>query len=180
MAVKYTEHENLIIQTYMNFIWLFEMHSLKFVQSEAYKKLDFSDKFTQNCIADRGVINQGTIPVALYVMLVIPKETIFDEYQEKYDEINLYIAQTLKPNVETTYNSDRDRIDYLRHIRNAVSHMNFEMTAVVDFVVFKDENPRKGEKFMCKLSNLDLGKIIENLSAVHKDYIERIKERQAS
>ena len=180
MAVKYTEHENLIIQTYMNFIWLLEMHTLNFVKSDAYKQLNFSDKFTQNCIAERGVINQGIIPVAFYVMLVIPRETIFDEYQEKYDEINLYIAQILNPQVETTYNSDKDRIDYLRHIRNAVSHMNFEMTAEVDFVVFKDENPRKGEKFICKLSNSDLEKIIENLSVVHKDYIERIKKRLES
>lgn len=180
MEYQYSEHENLIIQTYMNFIWLNEIHNLNFVKSDAYKQLNFSDKFTQSCIAERGVINQGVIPVAFYVMLVIPKETIFDKYQEKYDEINLYIAQELNPLVETTYSSDGDRVDYLRHLRNAVSHMNFEMTVKDGFIVFKDENPRRSEKFMCELSNLDLGKIIEELSAVHKDYIKSIQERLAS
>lgn len=180
MAQKFSEHENLIIQTYMNFIWLWEMHNLEFVRSHEYKKLNFIDKFTQNLIAERGVINQGTIPVAFYIMLVIPRETIFNLYKDKYDEINLYIAEELNPEVETTYKFDRGRIDYLRHVRNAISHMNFEMTTEVDYVVFKDENPRTDEKFICKFSNLDLGMIIEKLRAVHVDYIECIKKKHAT
>ncbi|MDO7479912.1 HEPN family nuclease [Acinetobacter baumannii] len=180
MAEKFSEHENLIIQSYMNFNWLAEMDNLKFVESPEYKQLNFIDKFTQNSIAELGLINQGFIPVAFYIMLVIPRETIFNLYKEKYEEINLYIAEKLSPEVETTYSNDTKRIDFLRHIRNAVSHMNFEMTTEVDYVVFKDENPRKNEKFRCKFSNLDLGKIMQKLREVHFHYIENIKKRYTS
>lgn len=180
MKEIYSEHENLIIQTYMNIIWLVEMDHLKFVESPAYNRLNFKDKYAQNSIAKRGLMNQGFIPVAFYIMLVIPRETIFNLYKHKYDEINLYIAEELNPEVETTYSNDIKRIDYLRHVRNAVSHMNFEMTTEVDYVVFKDENPRKNEKFRCKFSNSDLGMIMQKLREVHDDYIESIKKRHAS
>lgn len=179
MFVKYTEHENLIIQTYMNFIWLHEMHCLEFVKTEEYKQLNFSDKFTQNTIGERGVINQGTIPVALYSMLVIPKETIFNEYMDSYDHINTYIANKLKPKIKTNYKSDKITVDYLRHLRNSVSHVRFDMTSENDFVIFNDEN-RFGEEFECKLSNSDLGEIIQQLSLVHQAYIQKIQIRLKS
>lgn len=180
MTVKYTEHENLIIQTYMNFIWLHEMHSLEFVKTNEYKQLNFSDKYTQNSISERGVINQGTIPVALYSMLVIPKETIFKEYADNYNEINAFIASELKPLTKTNYKSDKISVDYLRHLRNSVSHVRFDMTTEDGFVIFKDENSRSLEKFECKLSNLDLGAIVEKLSLVHKKYIQMIQSRLKS
>lgn len=180
MTVKYSEHENLIIQTYMNFIWLHEIHSLEFVKTNEYKTLKFSDEYTQKTIAERGVINQGSIPVALYSMLVIPKETIFNEYIDEYNDINTYIANVLKPQTDSTYKSDENVIDYLRHLRNSVSHAKFSMTEYHGFVIFMDENSRSGEKFECKLSNLDLGKIIEKLILVHTKYIQKIQNRQKS
>lgn len=177
MAIKYSEHENLIIQTYMNFIWLHEIHSLEFVKTNEYKTLKFSDKFTQDTIAERGVINQGYIPIALYSMLVIPKETIFNEYIDEYKDINTYIASILKPQTNSTYKSDKKSIDYLKHLRNSVSHAKFNMTEYDGFVIFMDENSRTGEKFECKLSNLHIGAIVEQLSLVHKKYIQKIQNR---
>ncbi len=65
MSVNYNEHENLIIQTFINFMWLFEMHTLKFNESEAYSELKFQDDFVKTTIQKSGIINQGIIHVAL-------------------------------------------------------------------------------------------------------------------
>lgn len=178
MTYKYSEHENLIIQTYMNFIWLKEMHDNDFHKSEFYKNMNFNDKFTQNTISERGIINQGIIPVAFYTMLIIPKETIFKDYKEDYDKINKHISENLRPESQTTYNKDKDGIDYLRHLRNAFSHMNFDMTSISNAIIFKDWNSHTNEEFSCTLTNWNLGQIIDELAKVHRKYICSIQEKQ--
>ena len=178
MSVTYNEHENLIIQTFINFLWLHELHLLNFNKSDAYNELKFKDDFVKNIIRERGIINQGVIPVALYVMLVIPKETIFDKYKSEYEGVNTYISQKLNVKVITsTYSKDKPQIDFLRHLRNSVSHMNFEMTKVEGSVIFNDESPKK-EQFSCEITNLDLGAIVEQLKQIHLKYIKEIQENK--
>ncbi len=179
MSVTYNEHENLIIQTFINFLWLHEMHCLKFNESNAYNELKFHDDFVKNTIRERGIINQGVIPVALYVMLVIPKETIFDKYKSEYEALNTYISKNLNVKVITsTYAKDVNQIDYLRHLRNSVSHMNFEMTKVKGSVIFNDESPKK-EQFSCEITNNDIADILEQLRKIHLKYIKEIQDSQS-
>lgn len=175
MSVKYNEHENLIIQTFINFMWLFEMHTLKFNESEAYSELKFQNDFVKTMIQQRGIINQGVIPVALYVMLVIPKETIFDKYKSDYEDVNAYISNELKVKHTSDYTKDKPQVDFLRHLRNSVSHMSFEMTKVDGIVIFNDQSP-KNEKFTCELTNLQLGQIVEQLKRIHLKYINDVNE----
>ncbi|WP_151745118.1 hypothetical protein [Acinetobacter calcoaceticus] len=178
MAEKFSEHENLIIQTFINFMWLYEMDVLKFNKSDAYNELKFHDDFVKNMIYERGIINQGVIPVALYVMLVIPKETIYHKYKSEYEGLNTYISKNLNVKVTTsTYAKDVHQIDFLRHLRNSISHMKFEMTKVEGSVIFNDESPKK-EQFSCEITYLDIGAIIEQLKQIHLKYLKEIQENK--
>ncbi|MGL5599003.1 MAG: HEPN family nuclease [Aeromonas sp.] len=179
----YSREENQIIQTYISFKFLYELHSSGFVNSPEFKKLHFNDSYVQEQVSKNGIFTQGMIPPILYMLLVMPKEMLSDQLKNDYDCINKKVS-AMSLSTTTTYLSDKKGVDYLRHLRNAVSHMNVEY--ISDNNVFKDSRmtkskknrkPRK-EEFEVKISNVQLGTIVGMLDKVFIKYIENIKAHQ--
>ncbi|GHY13116.1 hypothetical protein FXE62_11895 [Vibrio cholerae] len=181
----YSREENQLIQTYISFKFLYELNLSGFVNSPEFKKINFNDPFVQEHVSINGIFTQGMIPPILYMLLVMPKEMLYDQFKDDYDCINKKIS-AMPLSTTTTYLSDKNGVDYLRHLRNAVSHMNVEYISGNN--IFKDSRmtkpknnrkPRK-EEFEVKIDNLQLGKIVDMLDKVFIKYIENIKKQQNS
>lgn len=121
-----------------------------------------------------GVDNQGSALMALYAMLVLPREIIQNSYSSEYDDISSFLNTHTK-NTATTYRQDASSVKYIRHIRNAVSHARVEFRPN-DAVIFKDENPHTNETFSTELPLAYLGNLIHKLQMVHVAYIRDLQQ----
>lgn len=125
-----------------------------------------------NQIYDQTKTEQGALLMFLYALLVIPKELIdIEEYKNKYAYINDWIKQSNISEAEnTTYKYDKPLINYVRHIRNAVSHGNVEFEEG-KYVIFKDNSPdgKQSCQFKIALGN-NITEVIDKLRAVIADY----------
>ena len=97
-----------------------------------------------------GVDNQGFAVIALYAMLVLPREILENAHANEYDAINDFLLNHTK-NTTTNYRSDNPTTNYLRHVRNAVAHARVSFRPN-DVVIFMDENSRTNESFSTELS----------------------------
>ncbi|BBE30407.1 hypothetical protein OSSY52_05480 [Tepiditoga spiralis] len=175
MSINYTDKEQQIINTLMSFTFLWELHNLKFLESKCYADLKFKDRFVHEQIKSIGIMNNGMIPVILYMMLIIPKE-LFDntKYSENFKEINKQISNLKNIEIiKSTYKSDEKNINYIRHFRNAVAHMNIKCEKTV--VVFEDKN--KKENFKIEVSYKALGEIVGFFYKFYAELIEEYKEK---
>ena len=79
----------------------------------------------------------------------------------------------LKSKAESSYHSDSMKIDFTRHIRNAVAHAR---VAFIPFgsVTFTDENIN-GEKCAITFPLENVGVFLTELQKVFMKYIERLK-----
>lgn len=170
----YTDEENQMIQTYMSFKFLLELHNVGFVKTKEYSDLPFKDSFVHEQMKSMGIMNQGMIPPIMYMMLVMPRELLSNQSSNEYKEINSFIS-SLNLKTTSSYQSDGIEINYIRHMRNAISHMN--VTYDKTGAIFKDTN-KKQEQFSMNVDYQNLGVIVEKLSEVYAKYIEDIKRKQ--
>lgn len=82
--MKYTPEENLIIQVYFTFYFLYELDRNEFLNSNFYKNMQFNDKFIKESLPQIGIMNQGTLVQTLYSMLVLPKELISNQFKTNF------------------------------------------------------------------------------------------------
>lgn len=114
--------------------------------------------------------------MSLYAMLVVPKQLLEDRHSEEFKKIQEFLALNTQK-TSTTYNSDQPKIDYLRHIRNAVAHARVSFRPC-DVVVFEDTfKDGKGiiSTFSTELSLRKVGEFIHRLQMVH---VKHIQDRQ--
>lgn len=135
--------------------------------------MQFSSPFIKNKLLKIGIDNQGSALIALYVMLVIPKEIIFKRYTREYEDIRTFLESHTE-NTSSSYNSDNPKIDFLRHIRNAVAHSRIEFRPK-EVIIFLDANERTGEKFKTELPLAQFGMFIQRLQSVHLKYINDLQ-----
>lgn len=155
---------------------LAELHNNNFLDSDDFKKLKFQNDYLKMILIKSSIGNPACMMMMLYGLLVIPYTTK-GKSKLKFNEINNFIncISNEKPNFyETTYNDEKNKtIDYIRHIRNSVSHGKFEFKTEdeIDFVIFEDEK-YKDEHQHCslKLKTRNIGIILEKLQKLLFEY----------
>ena len=145
-----TQEDNLIIQTYCSVTLLAELRNNDFINSEFFEGMDFSLVGIKEAIRQIGIDNQGSALMALYAMLVLPREILKNRYETEYSGIQDFLIKHCI-NTTTNYPKDSPEVDYLRHIRNSVAHARaeFESNETVRFI---DEDSRRGYSFATELS----------------------------
>jgi len=171
--VEYTQEENLLLQSYMNVSFITELTNLNFLDSKWYKEASFQDKYVHKNFPSIGIDNQGMILFFLYSMLVLPKELIQQSFPTEFQKVSETV-DSVQSFVESTYDTDSDGVDYIRHIRNAVSHARVSFTSNRE-VEFKD-NYRTNECTI-RIPLRDFGKVLSSLQEIYVKYIEELKAK---
>jgi len=168
-----TTEDNLLFQSYFTFVLLVELQNNKFLESQSFAALKFGSPWIKEELQNIGVGNQGCALIALYVMLVIPRELIAEKYPDEYEDIRAFLESHTQ-NTRSTYKSDKMQIDFLYHIRNAVAHarVSFRRNEVI---VFTDSN-KKGETFESELSLQYLGELVQRLQGIHLKYVQYLQQ----
>lgn len=115
----------------------------------------------------------------LYVALVLPKESLKDKkYESEFSRIDQWLDTVVsKEKKSSSYKYDEGRIQFTRHIRNAVSHNRVEMIMGsgnnVVGIRFRDEY--KGQEFMAEIDLRVLGCLVQELQKI---ILMRVKEIQ--
>lgn len=171
-----SQADNLLLQSYYSVLFLVELRNNKLLESQYFKDMEFGVPWVKKAIESIGIDNQGSLLMSLYAMLVIPKELIFEKYPEKVNNIQRFLRSNciIKRN---DYNSDKDDIDCLRHIRNAVSHAKVEFDPQ-ETVTFTDTNFRSKKTIVLELPLRLVDSLLLNLQELHLMHIRANQNRQ--
>lgn len=177
----YSQEDNLLIQSYFTTAFLYELQNLDFLNSEYYKDADFQDKYVQEHLPSIGIGNRGALLMTLYSLLIVPKELIEKKYRKEFSNLNIFV-DTIKSDVKTNYEKDKNSVDYIRHIRNSVAHANVEFTSQNE-VVFLDHNKYYDQKkksliiedcsITIPLVEIDL--FMNQLKKIFAEHIDKLK-----
>lgn len=173
MEKKYSQDDNLLIQSYCTIAFLIELNRDKFLESEHYKKMNIEDSFVKKFLPSIGIENQGALLMSLYVMLVLPKQLIQKDFPCEFEELNRKV-HGIKKEAHSTYENDFRRIDYIRHIRNAVAHGRVSFIPK-ETVTFTDEHKNK----TCSITiPLDcIGLFLTELQKIFLKHIQKIESK---
>jgi hypothetical protein len=164
---------------YMTIEFLIELQRLNFLESDYYKNLKFSDKYVHEHLPAYRLDNQGSLLITLYALLVIPKHHLENKYPAEFSEVNKYI-DSIKTKATSNYKSDKNGINYLRHIRNAVSHPNVDFVSR-ETITFTDKNDQKGEVCVIVLPAIRMGNVLTALQQkIFGKLIDDLKREQQS
>lgn len=72
--MEITENESIFLQALSITSLLAELHNNKFLGSEYYRKLSFSNNSFKEILELSGIGNPATMQIFLYILLVVPKE----------------------------------------------------------------------------------------------------------
>ncbi len=172
--MEYTQEDNLLIQSYFTTAFLVELKNNEFLNSDYFRNIPFEDKFVKTSLPTVGIDNQGTLLMMLYTMLVIPKQLLEKNFPVEFESLNS-IVDKLKSSAVSTYRKDSVKIDFIRHIRNAVAHARVEFNPNVS-VKFNDEN-NGGEKCEITIPLPNIGLFLTELKKIFMKYIETVKVR---
>ena len=172
--MEYSQEDNLLIQSYFTTAFIAELKNQDFLNSDYYKNVSFEDKFVKENLPSVGIDNQGTLLIMLYTMLVVPKQLLEKKFPVEFEELNGKINE-LKSEAKSTYRKDSEKIDFIRHIRNAVAHARVEFVPNVS-VDFFDEN-NNGESCKITIPLPKIGLFLTELQKVFMKYIETLKEK---
>lgn len=171
--MKYSQEDNLLIQSYFTISLLGELNNLNFLESDYYRNANFKDKFVKENLPSVGIDNQGTLLNFLFTMLVIPKQILENKYPNEFIKLNKTI-DLIKLKASSDYKFDVNGIDYVGHIRNSVAHsrVNFSPNKTV---TFSDKNKSGNE---CKITiPLDkIGIFLTQLQKLFFSHIQNLKK----
>lgn len=176
MHIELTQKDDLVLQSYIIISLLSELQSNNLLSSEYFEGMTFGMPWIKEELKSSGSIgNRGCVLIALYAMLVIPREIVESQFSAEYTEIGDFLSNHAQ-NTITNYRSDSSTPQYLRHIRNAVAHarVSFQSNGAV---LFTDENRRSNESFSTELSFQNLNELVNQLQKVHLKYILKIQTR---
>jgi len=177
MSANLTQHDNLLLQSYYTFSLLVELKNNNFLESNYFSEMSFGNPEIKRALKDEIKIdNQGCAMMALYSMLVLPLEIVQKSYQSEYEVIRQFL-ETHTRNTQPT-SADKKPIDFIRHIRNSVSHASVEFREN-DVVIFSDYNSKIKETFSTELSLSKLGEFINRLQQVHFAYVKNLQSKES-
>ena len=114
------------------------------MESDYYKQLSFSNKNIKNILTQFGLRNPATMQMMLYALLTVPRETLsrtaYSVLETYVERINPLVSTLIETETMSTYDNEDscEKIDYFRHIRNAVAHSkcNYFSDRGKNFVIF--------------------------------------------
>jgi len=174
MKMEYSQNDNLLIQSYFTTAFLAELNNDDFLKSEYFKSVIFEDNFVKQNMPKVGIDNQGTLLIFLYTMLVVPRQLLGQKFPNDFEKLNDTVDQ-IKSDAKSTYAKDSIKIDYIRHIRNAVAHARVAFIPG-ESVTFTDEN-RAGDICAITIPLKKAGLFITELQKVFMKYIEFLKTK---
>lgn len=174
MTKQLNQEENLLFQSYFTFALLTELTSANFLKSDYFKAMSFGSPWIKDELENIGIDNQGCALIALYTMLVVPRQLLNSKYSTEYDGIRGFL-RTHTQNTTTTYKEDTPDIDFLRHIRNSVAHARVEFRPD-DVIIFSDSNSSATKMFKTELPLKHLGKFLQRLQSIHLKHIEHLQK----
>lgn len=157
-----TQEDNLLIQSYITTSFLVELKNNNFLSSDYFKNLSLSDRSVKELLPRIGIDNQGALLMSLYSMLVIPRQLISNRFPKEFVDLNKKL-EILKSSEYSTYKTDKNSIDYIRHIRNAVAHARVNFQPNQD-VTFYDED--KGQKCTITIPLVNVGIFLTDLQRI--------------
>ncbi len=185
LITNISNETNIVLQSVLSVLLLGKLNENdSLLKSDYFKTLDFGDKTTKPQIEQIHVGNQGMLLMWLYALLVVPKELLGKrtEIVKEFVELNKTIdgIDSIKNSCNTDYSSDIPLTDYIRHIRNAVSHVSVEYNQ--RGVVFRDKNynkrKKKHEKFEVTIPHDKIMEIINKLTPIAKTYLDLLHKEQ--
>lgn len=181
MVAIITQEDNLILQTYYTVLLLKQLGEVKFEDSIQFDGLNLPSQIKQS-LKDIGIQNQGSAIMALYAMLVVPKELIEQEFTEEYTKINEFLRTEVTLH-QTTYRNENDldltSINFIHHARNSVAHAKISFTPSGS-VTFYDKKSTKTKGGVEKIEEISFslplnrfGNFFNSLQNVHLKYIQK-------
>lgn len=184
-TMNLTEQESIFCQALAMTSLLVELSDRDFLNSDYYNQniifAENNDNF-QKILKASGLGNPATMQMFLYILLVMPKETLSgldDRTLNSWENALKTIVSSFSLSVTTTYpgesSSNLSTVNYYRHIRNAVSHANcvYETEKGRTYITFKDEDTRKLYHCEIKMLTSDAGRILEVLQKQIMIYLNR-------
>ena len=184
-TMNLTEQESIFCQALAMTSLLVELSDRDFLNSDYYNQniifAENNDNF-QKILKASGLGNPATMQIFLYILLVMPKETLSgldDRTLNSWENALKTIVSSFSLIVTTTYpgesSSNLSTVNYYRHIRNAVSHANcvYETEKGRTYITFKDEDTRKLYHCEIKMLTSDAGRILEVLQKQIMIYLNR-------
>lgn len=176
------EKKNLLFHSYFTVSLLAELTNPKhmLIGSSYFEGMEFGAPWIKKELRKIGVGNVGCAMMMLYAMLVVPREVdILNAYPTSKKKIDEFLKANLRPT--STYSTDGpDGPDYIRHIRNAVAHVQ------VDFgpngtIIFNDawynKKAKQQEKFSAGMPLPQLGPLAQLLQGTFLRYIEDLQQQ---
>ena len=182
-----TKQESIFCQALAMTSLLEELSNRDFLNSDYYNEnitfVENNDNF-KKILKASGLENPATMQMFLYILLVMPKETLSgldDITIDSWENALKTIIQSFNPSVTTTYpgesSGDLSTVNYYRHIRNAVSHAKcvYETEDGRTYVTFKDKNRNPQNQYHCEIKMLtsDVGSMLEVLQNQIMEYLNR-------
>ncbi len=167
-----SQDENLIFQELISISFIAELHKNKFLESKFYEEMHFDNPSIKTYMDQIKIGNHGMLLIFLYSLLLTPKEKIYKNYITEYDLLDEKI-DSFKISKKSTYNYDKPKTKYIKHIRNAVGHGKVEYTE--NSITFYDDY--KDKNFLVELPLNKIGLLLDELQVILYKYIDDLKSR---
>ena len=173
-----SQEESLLLQCLATTSLLGELSNANFLESDYYKQLSFSNKNIKNILTQFGLRNPATMQMMLYALLTVPRETLsrtaYSVLETYVERINPLVSTLIETETMSTYDNEDscEKIDYFRHIRNAVAHSkcNYFSDRGKNFVIFSDSNNNGSKVCSIKMECYKVGIILMELQRLIKEY----------
>lgn len=148
---------NILAQIYFLISFYVELGKNEIYNSDFFKNMKFQDISLKKTLINQMPImdNQATALMFLYLLLVVPKEILTEKYFEDFKSLNKKIDSYKLEGTKSTYPDDMASINYIRHIRNAMAHVNVDFekgsTKSERNIYFFDQKKDKKITYKCDI-----------------------------
>ena len=166
---------SLLLQCLATTSFLAELSNARFLESEYFERLYLNPMY-KVILKESTLGNPATMQSMLYILLVIPREALSNTtFRTKYaGKINQKARELIEEGTFSTYKDEDspDKIDYFRHIRNAVTHARctYFSEQGKNYVVFSDNNGN--EECSIKMECYKVGELLMELQRIILEYLK--------
>lgn len=168
--------ESLLLQCLSTTALLGELSNDNFLESDYFKKLNFANKDFKTILKLSGLGNPATMQMMLYALLTVPREVLsrtdYSNLETYVTRINPLVCKLIESDTCSSYDGEGsiEKIDYFRHIRNAVAHSKCKYISEhqKNYVIFIDN--MKNKQCSIKMECCKVGYILMELQKLIMEY----------
>ncbi|WP_297712992.1 HEPN family nuclease [Clostridium sp.] len=173
-----TPEESLLLQCLATTSLLGELSNANFFKSDYFNKLSFANEQHKEILKISGIGNPATMQMMLYALLTVPKEILsrasYEMLESYVERINPLVYSLIEEETSSNYDgeTEKENINYFRHIRNAVAHSkcDFNSNAGRNYVTFIDNTPNNSKQCSIKIECYKIGEVIMELQKLIMEY----------